>query len=95
MVLVTGNGINNVALVFVLVDGNGPEKSYLVVICISTFVFFYFLRAYLFVLAPLSETSEGVGKIRPSRSQCRRFGRDPCSVSRVASLSNVFGLGHI
>ena len=51
---------------------------------------FFFLRAYLFVLAPLSEKSDGVGTIRPSRSRCRRFGRDPCSVSRVASIKNVF-----
>ena len=54
----------------------------------------FFLWAYLFVLAPLSETSDGVGTIRPSRSRCRRFGRDPCTVSRVASLLNFFGLGH-
>ena len=63
-------------------------------ICMRIMVSFVVLRAYLFVLAPLSETSDGVGTIRPSRSRCRRFGRDPCSVSRVASLLNVFGLGH-
>ena len=55
---------------------------------------FLFLRAYLFVFAPLSEASNGVGTIRPSGSRCRRFGRDPCRVSCVASLSNSFGLGH-
>ena len=42
------------------------------------------------MLAPLSETSDGVGTIRPLGSRCRRFGRDPCSLSRVASLFNVF-----
>ena len=55
---------------------------------------FFFLRAHLFVLAPLSETSDGVGTIRRPGSRCRRFGRDPCSVSRGASPLNVFGLGH-
>ena len=55
---------------------------------------FFSLRAHLFVLASLSETSGGLGTIRPSGSRCRRFGRDPCSVSRVASLLNFFGLGH-
>ena len=64
-------------------------------ICICIIVFFFFsLRAHLFVFAPLSQTSGGVGTIRPSGSRCWRFGRDPCSVSRVASLLNFFGLGH-
>ena len=52
-------------------------------------------RTDLFVLAPLSETLERVGTIRPLGSRCPRSGRDPCHVSRVASLFNVFGLGHI
>ena len=39
---------------------------------------FFFLRAHLFVLAPLSQTSGGVGTILPSGSRCRRFERDPC-----------------
>ena len=52
----------------------------------------FFLRTYLFVLAPLSETSNWVGTTRPSSSRCRTFGRDPCSVSRVASLLIFFGL---
>ena len=52
-----------------------------------------FFRAHLFVLAPLSETSDGVGTIRPLGSRCRRFGRDPCNVSRVASLQGFLGLG--
>ena len=39
--------------------------------------FLFPLRAHFFVLAPLSETSAGVGTIRPSGSRCRRFGRDP------------------
>ena len=51
-------------------------------------------RTHLFVIAPLSETLVGGGTIRPLGSRCRRFGRDPCSVSRVASLLNFFGLGH-
>ena len=46
------------------------------------------------MLAPLSQTSGGVGTIRPSGSRCRRFGRDSCSVSRVVSHLNFFGLGH-
>ena len=46
------------------------------------------------MLAPISETSDGVGTFRPLGSRCRRFGRDPCSMSRVASLLNFFGLGH-
>ena len=54
----------------------------------------FFLRAHLFVLAPLSQTSDEVGTIRPSGSRCRKFGRDPCSVSRVASHLNLFGRGH-
>ena len=45
------------------------------------------------MLAPLSETSGGVGSIRPSGSRCRGFWRDPCSVSRVASLLNFSALG--
>ena len=45
------------------------------------------------MLAPLSQTSGGVGTIRPSGSRCWRFGRDPCSVSRVASLLNFLALG--
>ena len=56
--------------------------------------FFFFLRAYLLVLAPLPETSDGMGTIRPSRFRCRRFGRDSCSASRVASLFNILGLGY-
>ena len=63
-------------------------------ICIRIIVIFFSLRAHLFVLTPLSETSGGVGTIRPSGSRCRRFGRDPCSVSRVASLLDFSGLGH-
>ena len=55
--------------------------------------FFSNLRAHFFVLA-LSQTSGGVGTILPSGSRCWRFGRDPCSVSRVASLLNFFGLVH-
>ena len=47
---------------------------------------FFLVRVHLSVLALLSETSDGVGTIRPSGSRCRRFGRDPCSVSRVASI---------
>ena len=58
------------------------------------YIFFFFLRAHLFVLAPLSETSDGVGTIRPLGSRCRRFRRDPCGVSCVASPLNVFGLEH-
>ena len=38
------------------------------------------------MLAPLSQTSGGVGTTRPSGQRCRRFGRDPCSVSRVATF---------
>ena len=57
-------------------------------------VIFFFLRAHLFVLAPLSQTLGEVGTIRPSGSRYRRFGRDPFSVSRVANLLNFFGLGH-
>ena len=38
------------------------------------------------MLAPLSEPPEGVGIIRTLRSLSSRFGRDPCSVSRVASF---------
>ena len=45
------------------------------------------------MLAPSSETSDGVGKIRPLGSCCRRFGRDPCSVSREASLLNFLAVG--
>ena len=63
-------------------------------ISIRIMVIFVILRAHLFVSAPLSGTSGGVGTIRPSGSRCRRFGRDPCNVSRVASLLNFFGLGH-
>ena len=37
-------------------------------------MFFFPLRAHLFVPAPLSETSRGVGTIRPWGSHCRRFG---------------------
>ena len=64
-------------------------------IYICIIVLFLFLREHLFVLAPLSETSGGVGTIRPSGSRCQRFGRDPCSVSCVASLLKFLGLGHI
>ena len=56
--------------------------------------FFVILRTHLFMLAPLSETSDEVGTIPPLGTRCRRFGRDPCSVSHVASLFNYFGLGH-
>ena len=59
-----------------------PEGN---LVCTRLIVLFFF-RAHLFVLAPLSETSDGVGRIRPLGSRCRSFGRDPCSVSRVASL---------
>ena len=63
--------------------------------CMYTYNCHFFLfRTHLFVLAPLPETLGGVGTIRPLGSRRRRFGRDPCSVSRVASLLNVFGLGH-
>ena len=55
--------------------------------------FFLLLRAHLFVFAPFSETSGGVGTIRPLGSRCRRFGRDPCSVSPVARLLNFLALG--
>ena len=34
--------------------------------------------------------SGGVGTIRPLGSRCRRFGRDPGSVSRVASFFSPF-----
>ena len=61
---------------------------------ISPTSFIFLLRTHLFVLAPLSETVGGVGTIRPLGSRCRRFGRDPRSVSRVASLLNIFGLGY-
>ena len=71
-----------------MVAGTHAEPLY-VYVC-----HFFCLRAHLFVLAPLSKTSDGVGTIRPSGSRCRRFGRDPCSVSRVASLLNFFGLGY-
>ena len=54
----------------------------------------FFLRTHLFVLAPLSETLGEVVTIRPSGSCCRRFGRVPCRVSRVASLLSFFYLGH-
>ena len=47
-------------------------------------------RPYPFVLAPLSETSEGVGTVRTLGSRCPRFGRDPCSVSRVAKALVTF-----
>ena len=44
------------------------------------------------MLAPLSKTSDWVGTIRPLGSRCRRFGRNPCSVSHMASLLNLLGL---
>ena len=50
-------------------------------------------RSYLFVLAPLSEMSEGVGTIRTLGLRCPRFGCDPCSVSRVASPLAFLALG--
>ena len=53
-----------------------------------------FFRAHLFALAPLPETPDGVGTIRPLGSRCRRFGRNPWGVSRMACLLNFFGLGH-
>ena len=56
---------------------------------------FFSLGAHLFELAPLFETSGGVGTIRPSGSRCGRFGRDRCSVSRVASRLNFIGLGRL
>ena len=52
------------------------------------------LHTYL-VYIVRGDTSEGVGTIRSMGSRCRSFGRDPCSVSRVASLFNCFGLEHI
>ena len=64
-------------------------------ICICIIVFFFFLRAHIFVFAPLSPTSGEVGTIRPSGSRCRRFERDPCSVLRVASLLNSLALGSL
>ena len=35
------------------------------------------------------------GTIRPSRSRCRRFWRDSCSVSRVASIFNFWPWTHL
>ena len=40
-----------------------------------------------------TRTSDGVGTTRPMRSRCRRFGRDPCSVSRVACLLHFLAWG--
>ena len=54
----------------------------------------FILWARLFVLAPLSEPLRGVGTIRPLGSRCRRFGRDPCSVPRVASPLNLYTWYH-
>ena len=54
---------------------------------------FLFFSGTRFEMAPLSETLGGVGTIRPLGSRCGRFGRDPCSVSRVASLLIFVGLG--
>ena len=65
-----------------------------VLVIVLVIVIFVLFRAYLFVLAPLSEMSDGVGKIRPLGSLRRRFGRDPCSMSRVASPFTFLGLGH-
>ena len=50
-------------------------------------------RIYLFVLAPLSETPQGLDIIRTLRSLSSRYGRDPCSASRVAGVFNFFGRG--
>ena len=69
-----------------------PAKP--LVYALRVIVIFFSLRAHLFVLAPSSETLRGLGTIRPLGSRCRRFGHDPCSVSRVASLLNFLGLGH-
>ena len=55
--------------------------------------FCLFFRTYLSVLAPSSETSEGVGTIRTLGSLCSTFGRDPCSVSRVTSLVSFLAVG--
>ena len=43
------------------------------------------LRCY----TPLPLAAGGMGTIRPLGSRCRRFGREPCSVSRVASLCKL------
>ena len=56
--------------------------------------FFFSFRTRRFVLGPSSKTLRGVGTIRPLGSRCRRFGRDPCGLSRVACLLNCFGLRH-
>ena len=71
------------------------KNGFLIIyVCQCIFVIsFFFLRAHLFVLAPLSQTSGGVGTIRPSGSRCWRFGRDPCCVSRMESLLNFLALG--
>ena len=42
------------------------------------------------MLAPFSETLGGVGTFRSLGSRCRWFGRDLCSVSRVANLLKTF-----
>ena len=55
---------------------------------------FFFVGIHLFVLAPLSETFGGGGQNPTVRVTLPEVGRDPCSVSRVASLLNFFGLGH-
>ena len=72
-------------------------------ICIRIVViFFSLLRAHLFifvlapvfVLAPLSEASDGGRAVGPAGSRCRMFRHGPCSVSSVATLLNFLGLGH-
>ena len=45
------------------------------------------------MLAPLLEMLGGVDTIRPLGSRSGRFGRDPCSVSRVASPLNFLASG--
>ena len=55
-------------------------------VLISVRIIFLSFRAFVVVLATLSQTSDGVGTIPPVGSRCLRFERDPCSVSRVASL---------
>ena len=57
-------------------------------------VIFFFPFGHISSCSHFCPTSGGVGTIRPSGSRCWRFGRDPCSVLRVASLLNFFGLGH-
>ena len=62
-------------------------------VCICIIVFFFFPSGTPLCGRTFVRNVRGVGTIRPSGSRCRTFGRDPCSVSRVASLFNFFGLG--